>query len=387
MKAFSLPVLLLLFLISCSSPKPGTNVYKLDIKSWPNQTIVLDKVIKEIRIIPLETKPECLISYISDMQFTPDMIVTLDGETLQMNCFGLDGKFLRKFGTRGKGPGEYATAAGMLVNQERSEVLLNRSPTRRVNFYNLSGQFLRTIDQEFSGYRMKLIDKDLVAVHAGKFGFNMIHCELAVLDHNGKIRKTWFRFKDPVPGDLCFGFAAGTKPGSVLYHKRFDYHVYEIFSDRIETLLTVDFGSAAIDTGAFLNTEKIDQLMGEEGKIFGFASLTNTPDHLIANIYHNRGFRGVWILDHRSKNQQYLAVDTLFSLGNYKGIPVHYPRYTDASWFIWDSDGVDWYEAISKLSESQKVILRKEVPGFLAAEKVTRDGNPVLVMYKFKEFR
>jgi hypothetical protein len=91
-------------------------------------------------------------------------------------------------------------------------------------------------------------------------------------------------------------------------------------------------------------------------------------------------------LDHRSKNQQYLAVDTLFSLGNYKGMPVHYPRYTDASWFIWDSDGVDWYETISKLSEAQKIILREEVPGFIEAEKVTRDGNPVLVLYRFASF-
>jgi hypothetical protein len=149
----------------------------------------------------------------------------------------------------------------MLVNQEKSEVLLNRSPTRRVNFYNLSGQFLRSVDQEFSGYRMKLINKDLVAVNAGKFGFNKINCELVVSDLNGKIRKTWFPYKDPTPGDRCFGFAAGTKPGSVLYHKGFDYHIYEIFADKIETLLTVDFGSAAIDTGAFLNTEKKDQLM------------------------------------------------------------------------------------------------------------------------------
>ncbi|MCX6225082.1 MAG: 6-bladed beta-propeller, partial [Bacteroidia bacterium] len=315
-----------------------------------------------------------------------EMIVTLDGETLQMNCFGIDGKFLRKFGTRGKGPGEYSTAIGLLVNQEKSEILLNRSPSRKINFFNLSGQFLRSNDLEFSGYRMELINKDLVAVHAGKFGFNKINCELAIMDMNGKVRKTLFPFREPVQGDQCFGFAAGTKPGSVLYHRRFDYHIYEVSADRADILLTVDFGAAAVDTGNLMNTETADKLMEADGKIFGFISLANTPDHLVANIYNNAGFRGVWILDHLSKNNQYLAVDTLLSLGNYKGIPVHYPRYTDESWFISDSDGVDWYEAIGKLPESQKVILRKEVPGFIDAEKVAIDGNPVLVLYKFREF-
>lgn len=385
MQKITISLLLLGALISCSSPKSGTSIFHLDPKTWPTQTIDLGKTIKEVQIIPLETKAECLMSYIGQMQFTPDMILTLDGETNQILCFDRQGKFLQKFGTRGKGPGEYTTVSGILLNPERSLVLLNRSPAPRVNFFNLSGQFLRSIDQEFSGHRMAFITNDRIAVHAGRFGFNKVRCELVVVDQNGKIKKTYFPYKEPVSGDQCFGFAAGNRPGSVLYHRDFDYHIYEVTADRIDTLLTFDFGSAAIDTGKFLNTEEVDKLRGYDGKIFGLTALTNTPDHLLVNISYSKG-RVAWILDHQSKNNQCLAVDTLSSIGKIYGIPIHYPRHANGDWFVADLDGMEWAETVNKLTEAQKVILRKKVPGFFEAEKVTMDSNPVLVYYRFKNF-
>lgn len=385
MTKYLIHILFLSALFSCSSPKSTTAVYHLDPKTWPTETIDLEKIIKEVRIIPLETKPECLMSYIGQMLFTTDMILTLDGETNQILCFDQKGKFLRKFGSRGKGPGEYTTVAGISLNPEESMVLLNRSPAPRVNFFNLSGQFLRSVDQEFSGFRMMFINNDLVAVHAGRFGFNKVKSELVVMDLNGKIKKTYFPFKEPVSGDQCFGFAMGKIPGSVLYHRGFDYHIYEITADRLNTLLALDFGSAAIDTGKYLNTEVVDKLREDDSKIFGLAALANSPDHLLVKIHNAKG-NVVWMLNHKSKNNRLFAIDTLSSLGNFNGIPVHYPRHTDGGSFIADLDGIEWAETIKKLTDAQKAILRKEVPGFIQAEKVTMDGNPVLVYYRFKDF-
>jgi len=314
------------------------------------------------------------------------MILTLDGETNQVNCFDLHGKFLRKFGTIGQGPGEYKTADCILLNRDKSEILLNDFPSHKVNFFNLTGGFLRQSDLKFGGYKMKLINKDLVAIHSGRMGLNQINCELAISDLNGNIRKTYFPFPGPIGGDCCGGFAAGTKLNSILYHKVFDYHIYEVFADRVETLLTLDFGAAAIDTGKYLNSGTYYKLLEEKGKVRGYNSVANTPEHLAANISRDGSISGTWILDHRSKNHQYLAIDTLFSLGNFRGIPVHFPRQTDGSWFISTTEGIDWFESVSKLTEAEKIILRKEVHGFIDAEKVKMDGNPVLVVYRFKDF-
>lgn len=386
MKTLPIIALVFTFLIQVSLGQKTPNVYKLDTKSWPTQVIALEKVIKEIQIIPLQTKPECLVGYIANLLMTPEMIVTVDSKTYQAICFDLKGKFLRKMGAVGKGPGEYQSAGSVLLNREKSEILLYDYQLRKINFFKPTGGFLRQANLKSGGINIKLIDKDLLAIHAGRMGMNQEKCELALLNLNGEIQKTWFPFAEPVWADCCCGFANGTRPNSVLYHKAFDYRIYEVFADRVTTFLILDFGSATLDSAKYMNVNEFFNAAKDKGKILGFNGLTNTPEHLAANIQSGNRIRGTWVLDHRSNKHQFLATDSNSNIGTFKGIPVSIPKETDGSWFISYQMGINWFESISKLTEAQKIILRKEVPGFIDAEKVTMDGNPVLILYKFREF-
>ena len=377
--------ILLAFLIPGLQAQLSPEVYKLDTKSWPTEVIALDKIIKEIRVIPLETKPECLIGYIGHILMTPEMIVTAETKPNQALCFDLKGKFLRKLGTIGKGPGEYQSAGSVLLNKDKQEILLFDSELRKINFYKTDGRFLRQSSLKSGGMEIKLINKDLIAIHAGRMGMNQEKCELAVLKMTGEIQKPFFTFSEQIWADCCCGFANGTKPNSVLYHKAFDYQIYEVFEDRVNTLLTLDFGSARLDSSKYMNTKEFFNAGKDKGKIQGFNMLNNTPEHLAASIQSGNRIRGIWLLDHQSKNHQFLAVDRN-TIGTFKDIPVPAPRQTDGSWFVSSILGLNWNEAIGKLTEAQKVILRKEVPGFTEAEKVAMDGNPVLVLYLFKDF-
>lgn len=385
MTRYYIVFVLLIGLFSCSSPKSANGIYHLDPKTWPVQTIALDKIIKEIRVISLETKPECLIGYIGHILLTPEMIVTEETKPNQALCFDLKGKFLRKLGTIGKGPGEYQSAGSVLLNKDKQEILLFDTELRKINFYTTDGRFLRQSSLKSGGMEIKLINKDFIAIHAGRMGMNQEKCELAVLKMTGEIQKPFFPFSEQIWADCCCGFANGTKPNSVLYHKAFDYRIYEVFEDRVTTLLTLDFGSARLDSAKYMNTKEFFNAGKDKGKIQGFNMLSNTPEHLAASIQSGNRIRGIWILDHQSKNHQFLAVDRN-TIGTFKGIPVPAPRQSDGSWFISSILGLTWNEAISKLTEAQKAILRKEVPGFIEAEKVAMDGNPVLVLYRFSNF-
>ena len=386
MKSLPILALLLVFVLPVSYGQPSPPVYKLDTKSWPTQTITLDKILKEIRVIPLETRPECMIGYIGHLLMTPDMIVTVNTNPYQALCFDLKGKFLRKIGAIGKGPGEYQSVSNVLLNREKSEILLYDFRQVRINFFNTTGGFLRRTNLSFRGMDIRLIDNNFLAIHAGRIGSNQEECELAVLKQSGEIQNTFFPFSEPIGADCCCGFADGTQPNSVLYHKAFDYRIYEVFADRVTTLLTLDFGSATLDSAKYMNSREFFNSADDKGKVLGFFGLTNTTEHLSANILIGNLNRGTWVLDHRSKKHQFLAADPNENIGTFKGIPVPCPKETDGSWFISCQMGINWNEAISKLTEAQKVILRQEVPGFIEAEKVAMDGNPVLVLYKFREF-
>ncbi len=373
------------FLLPGLHAQNSPEVYKIDTKSWPTGTIDLDKIIREIRVIQLETKPGCLIGYIGHIVITPDMIVTVNTDPYQAHCFDLKGKFLRTLGTIGKGPGEYQSAWSVLFNQVRQEILLYDFQNRKINFYTPKGDFLRQSSLESGGMEIKLINKDYIAIHAGRMGMNQEKCELAVLKLTGEIQKTFFPFSEQIWADCCCGFADGTKPNSVLYHKAFDYSIYEVFEDRVTTLLTLDFGSARLDSAKYMSKDEFFNAGKEKDKVQGYNLLNNTNEHLAANIQSGDRQRGTWILDHRSKNHKFLAANKN-TIGTFNGLPIQAPKQTDGAWFITPMLGLNWNEAIGKLTEAQKVTLRKEVPGFIEAEKVAIDGNPVLVFYRFNNF-
>ena len=94
MKLFAIIGFLLISLISCSPPKDNNGVYKIYHEPKPIQSEELDKIIKEMCIVPLETRQECLIDYYISIQFTSDMILLMEGNSLQVLCFDLQGKFL-----------------------------------------------------------------------------------------------------------------------------------------------------------------------------------------------------------------------------------------------------------------------------------------------------
>jgi hypothetical protein len=381
MSKLTLPLLLLAGLMSCSSPKPGTGIYHLDPKTWPTQTVALDDIIQEIRVIPLATKPECQIGYVYDIEFAPDMIIMANSNGF--SCFDSTGNFLHQLSTKGKGPGEYVSVGDIVVNEDRSELLMNDYQIGKLLYFNLAGDFLRSSDAAFEGNRIKLINRDLIALHDGRMGANSENFELALINWDGRVQKLCFPFLRAVDGDQCRGFAAGTTPRSVLYYKAFNTGIFEIYPDHIDTLLTLDFGSSAIDTLKYLTPGEFFKSYDEKEKVHGFDYLTNTPSHLAATIAMGGGTRGTWVLDHQSKKHRFLAADTLNSIGNFKGCPVYIPRQTNKSWFVSIIDGINWFESISKLSEAQKVTLRRDIPGFVEAEKVTMDGNPVLVYFRF----
>jgi hypothetical protein len=370
------------FLIQGLDAQNSPEVYKLNTKSWPTETIDLDNIIKEIRVVPLETKPDCLIGYIGHIVITPEMIVTVNTFPYQAHCFDLKGKFLRTLGAIGKGPGEYQSAGSVLFNKARQEILLYDFQKREINFYTPKGDFIRQSSLESGGMEIKLINKDNIAIHAGRMGMNQEKCELAVLNLTGEIQQVFFPFSTQIWADCCCGFANGIKPNSVLYHKAFDYRIYEVFEDRITTLLTLDFGNARLDSAKYMSKDEFFNAAKDKGKIQGYNLLNNTPEHLAANIQSENQQRGTWILDHHSKKHKFLP-NSKNSIGNFKGMPVKAPMQTDGAWFITTILGLNWNEVISKLTESQKVTLRKEVPGFIEAEKVAIDENPVLVFYRF----
>jgi hypothetical protein len=80
--------------------------------------IFLSEVAKDIDFIPLETTNECLIGK-SRMFFSDKYIVVADWQQDMIFLFDRNGKFIRKIGSKGQGPGEYIDPAMFVLSGDK----------------------------------------------------------------------------------------------------------------------------------------------------------------------------------------------------------------------------------------------------------------------------
>lgn len=75
----------------------------------PMPVINTSDIIEDYRYIPLETTSQSLMGMIRKVEFYKDRIYIYDVETNMVYIYDKSGKFLRKIGQKGGGPGEFTT--------------------------------------------------------------------------------------------------------------------------------------------------------------------------------------------------------------------------------------------------------------------------------------
>lgn len=140
-----------------------TNLNKSDIASKDTQLIVLDfnknpirdtihasRFVKSATPIVLETTDDNLMTSINGMQVTDNCICILDKWTAGNNnlfVFDKKGRYLRKIGQTGQGPGEYISIHDFTIDEKKDKVFLVDSDGEKIRVYQFStGKFLQNID-------------------------------------------------------------------------------------------------------------------------------------------------------------------------------------------------------------------------------------------------
>ena len=72
--------------------------------------------------IPLETTDSCLISNLLNLQVTTDYMFMYNGKTEEVLQFDRKGKFIRRVGRQGNGPGEYSMISELAVDDSNKEL-------------------------------------------------------------------------------------------------------------------------------------------------------------------------------------------------------------------------------------------------------------------------
>lgn len=107
-----------------TTPK-GDPVYVLDFAKLSNETkvIPLSSLVKEITVLPLETKEEAFIKHANTV-FSDNYIGIRSWDKVPYKLFDYNGKYIRDIGKVGKGPGEYRFVYSTMIDEPNNRVYM-----------------------------------------------------------------------------------------------------------------------------------------------------------------------------------------------------------------------------------------------------------------------
>jgi hypothetical protein len=153
-----LPVLLII-IVSCNNSNKSNSVlpYHVNIERDINNvsSVPLSSIGSKLEYVPLATDSSCVIARISTISVTDSFIFVSDRDRLFL--FSRNGRFLKKIGSAGRGPGEYTNIDEVRIDEQNRDVYILAS--RVIHVYNFNGQFERDFKIDFPTHQF-VIDKD-----------------------------------------------------------------------------------------------------------------------------------------------------------------------------------------------------------------------------------
>lgn len=156
--SFQLKVLLALLLVvtlSCTENTkteknskdtiPPSSIFTISLENGINnqKSIGLKEMGAEIQYIKLEFTPECALGRISYLVASQNYLFVNGGSEIYQ--FSRTGKFIRKVGSIGKGPGEYLGFRDLSVDETNQKLYVLTNWTREILIYGFDGNYLGKI--------------------------------------------------------------------------------------------------------------------------------------------------------------------------------------------------------------------------------------------------
>jgi hypothetical protein len=168
-------ILFSLIISSCGQKKDirdsmlSVNIDKVSDNEVP---VKMSDFIESFEIVKFENNPEVLLgSSIGTIAISENYIALLNHPRIML--FSRDGKFIRKIGTQGRGPGEWLVVKQLQIDEEKGILLVSQSNfSHDILEYSLDGGFIKKIPMAFpkEEYSFRILNHDTIVVVGFSFG-------------------------------------------------------------------------------------------------------------------------------------------------------------------------------------------------------------------------
>ena len=126
-------------LLSCNS-KEKTDFITISVDYDKDNNLSLSEISEKIDAIELEVTDESLIQKISHVLYSPEIIIIQESKSIML--FDKNGKFIRRIGSVGQGPGEFISIGSITADFE-SEKIFVYSDNGKFICYDFSGNVIK----------------------------------------------------------------------------------------------------------------------------------------------------------------------------------------------------------------------------------------------------
>jgi hypothetical protein len=349
--------------------------------------------IEEIRFIPLEKNADCLLSAQMKYDINSNAIVCCNKSTI--NLFDLDGNHIKSFSHVGKGPGEYGLLWEVFFIPNKKEILVSDHNHGKAIIYDYNGQYLHEFKIPFQWWDIIPLDENTIALHMGKNLTPIPHqdknYQFIKMNYKGEIDGGFMPYVNKMGPSYSLQYSKLSEEGIYVTAPPFQFNIYQLGAGQnLQKIYQFDLGQAGIDT-TLINNE---DFMKKTPAASDFGQGTPNLTHLGVNSnsilfytpkpqYNKMVMR---LINRKSGNQRSLVMDSLFNAGYYQGFPVFiFQTRGFSDNLVTVREALDVTEFYSKLTSDQIKKLSK-FEGFKQLASLKEDDNPVLILYKLKDF-
>ncbi len=394
-KKIILAWLIFAFLPECNNPVEINHVQSeiIDIPEESNGHLLNDSLTTNFRIIPLETKENCLISEIRRLIIAHDKFYIQDDRTRSILIFNQEGKFLYKIDKLGKGPGEYTQLLDFNVDKKGNIFILE---WLRIIKYDPNGKYLETLDYNhlktkengFYPFNIAILDNEDMYFYTGTMGgsgiSNLDHYAVTRVNNKAEIVSKNI-LMERVSQNYPVMFYKNSSNEYFMQTLKGNDTIYSLSTEGVIPKYFVNFGKKSFPPDYFPKQFK------DMGKIYFDADNKTEYRSIIHNITESNNllyfnFRGANKIFEAlySKKSKKTKVGRVFTHPTAAGIQNYNPQ-TDEFISIMADMSIALIQDERKKYKDEYSKTDKKIIEYIDSTQ-EKFNNPFLVAYKLKDF-
>lgn len=334
-----------------------------------------------IEIIPLETYDECLIADVKRVEFYKDKIYVLDETNNGILVFDSRGKYQKRIGKQGNGPGEYAKLWNFTFKGD--SILVKEMGGQKYIIYDLNSDFYREVPYDVWHFEVLLLENDTIYqisnYEESKHGnYNLFKFDL----RTSEVIASYIPYEEKHKNKSGYGLGRYTSrfgdAATLIYP--FNDTIYTVRKDTVYPSYVLHFTSRSLPEDVDVNREDFSRYVRRNKFLKGFEYL-QTTERFMLGYYVDYNLFKYFLYDKQTSEYKVGSMAQLSQLG---GLNIHY-FYTTTTGDLVFLQQAEWLISYWKWArEKCSDMYREKMDNLIAS--LNEDSNPVLFKVHMKSF-